>query len=149
MKQKKHFNTTHGFCGTRFYHIWATMFARCNNKNSHKYPYYGGRGVKYMWQSFENFKDDMYESYLTHIEKYGEKNTQIDRIDVNGNYCKENCRWATILEQARNRNNNRFLTLKGKTRTLGEWSEKLKINYKTLHTRLSRGWAEEKVLSVV
>mgnify|MGYP001605568036 FL=1 len=77
------------------------MKARCNNPKNHKYPIYGARGIKCLWNKFEDFRDDMYESYLEHVKEFG-KNTSIDRIDVNGHYCKENCRWATAKEQSIN-----------------------------------------------
>lgn len=95
----------HGMSRTRFHRIWLHILDRCKNRNNTEYNIYGGRGITYdpKWEQFEGFMEDMYESYLEHVKEYGESNTSIDRIDVNGNYCKENCRWATNKEQSRNK----------------------------------------------
>src|SRR3990167_8617060 len=114
---------THGFKHTRFYNIYFSIFSRCNNPNNKSFPHYGGRGIKNLWSSFEQFRDDMHESYCKHISKYGEKNTTIDRVNNNGNYSKENCRWATLIEQARNKRSSINITYLGETRCLKEWSK--------------------------
>lgn len=93
---------THGMSDTKFYYVFKTMKNRCENPKSEKYYSYGARGIKCLWNSFEEFKKDMYESYVKHLEEYG-RDTSIDRVDVNGNYCKENCKWATAKEQANNK----------------------------------------------
>lgn len=92
---------THGMRKTRFYGVWNAMKTRCENQKSEKYYLYGGRGIKVYWRNFQEFLEDMYESYVLHLEKYG-RDTSLDRIDVDGDYCKENCRWATAKEQANN-----------------------------------------------
>lgn len=99
-------NKKHNMYKTRFYRIYKRMKVRINNKNTKEYKDYGGRGIKVSesWQNnFFDFKNDMYESYLSHVIKKGEKDTTLERIDVNGNYCKENCKWATYKEQNLNK----------------------------------------------
>lgn len=116
----------HGLSHTRFYHIFTCIIQRCTNKNHEAYNRYGGRGIKCLWKDFVEFKRDMFESYTKHCKEFGEKQTSIDRIDNDGNYCKENCRWATHKEQA----NNTKATIKNKK--LLEISKKYNIKFDIL-----------------
>ena len=100
---------THWLHDTRLYRIWQNMTQRCNNPKNKSYYLYWERGIKCEWKSFDEFKEEMYESYVAHVEQHGEKNTSIDRINVNWNYCKENCRWATNIEQANNTRRNSWV----------------------------------------
>ena len=133
---------------TRFYTIYCRIQQRCKNKNRTNYRFYGGKGIKSLWKSFEEFRDDMYESYQTHIVEFGEKNTTIERIDNDGNYCKKNCRWATWEEQRVNKTNNRFITFQGKTHCLAEWARIKKIKEGTISRRIDvLGWTIKKALT--
>lgn len=120
------------------------MLRRCNNPKDKEYHNYGGRGIQCLWKKFEEFKNDMYDSYLKHLEKYGKENTTLDRINNDGNYCKENCRWATIKEQNRNKRTNVFLTYQNKTMTITDWSKYLRISLSTIRGRIRRGWTDTK-----
>mgnify|MGYP006923378127 CR=1 FL=1 len=128
---------------TRLYHIWKNMRQRCGNPNKPDYKYYGGRGITIdeRWDDFSSFEkwavENGYQDTLT-----------IDRIDTNGNYCPENCRWVTMTEQARNMSRNRIITYKGEQRCLSEWAEILGINVKVLGHRLNAyGWSVERAFT--
>ena len=102
-EQRKKSITTHWMTWTRFYRIYNNMKNRCEYKKYHEFKYYWWRWIKCKWNSFEEFRDDMYASYLCHSLEYWENQTTIDRINVNWNYCIENCRWATYKLQANNK----------------------------------------------
>jgi len=93
---------------------------------------------------FNGFKADMYEEYLLHIDRYGVKQTTIDRINSEGNYRKTNCRWATQKLQQSNRNNN--VIIKGKTKS--QWAREIGITSQALHRRLKKGWGLEEALTL-
>lgn len=140
---------SHGMTKTRFYRTWHAIKLRCNREKTSSYKDYGGRGITCKWTSFTDFYNDMYISYTKHVAKYGSSNTSIDRIDVNGHYCKENCRWATKKEQMQNRRNTVFIEYKGKKKTIVEWSQELGINYQTLYWRYVKAkYSPEKSLNL-
>lgn len=138
---------THGMSATVFYNIWIGCRKRCNYIKDQNYKNYGSRGIKCNWNNFEDFKNDMHEEYQIHLKIHGVKNTTLERIDNNGNYCKENCRWATMKEQANNRRNTIFLDFNGRT-TIGQLSKIYSINYQLLYARIiEHNWDVEKALT--
>ncbi len=123
----------------RTLYSWEAMIDRCTNPNHLHYKDYGGRGILICnrWMEFENFLFDM---------GIKEKGFYIERIDNNGNYEPSNCKWATSLEQARNRRNTTFLTIDGITRPLTEWACISNVHYKTIHDRIKHGWDVKKAV---
>jgi hypothetical protein len=117
------------------------MITRCRSKKLHNYASYGGKGITVCkrWEKFENFLADMGEV---------SEGKSLDRKNNNLGYTPENCRWATVTEQNRNRYTTRRLTLNGVTLTACEWSERLGMKYHTLMARLNDyGWSVEKALT--
>lgn len=133
-------STKHGLSNTRMFQTFKGMKARCNNPKNNAYMNYGGRGIKIEWKSVQDFYDDMHESYDDHVSIYGVKETTIERIDVNGNYCKENCKWATNLEQAGNKQkkpkNEQLIELYGEKKTLAQWAKLMKVSKYRLNRSL-------------
>ena len=126
----------------RLYRIWCVMRNRCSNPNHSEYHRYGARGISVCqeWESYETFKSwaltNGYDDTLT-----------IDRIDTNGNYTPDNCRWATIKEQSNNRRTCHMLTYNGKTQTLMEWAEETGLSRRAITQRLKSGWSPEATLT--
>ncbi len=137
-------NTKHGHGKknqeSKTYISWHQMIQRCTNANNPRYEDYGGRDIKVCqrWFTFANFLEDMGEQPLKH---------QIDRIDNDGNYCKENCRWTTPKINSRNKRNNNLLLCFGRIQCLAAWSEEIGIHPKTIHSRLTRGWSVYKTIT--
>ena len=128
--------TKHGLYGTRLYHIWSNMKERCNSKNNKRYNAYGGRGITYceQWNDFSEFSKWA-------LENGYKDNLTIERKDVNGNYCPENCCWIPLSEQAKNRRPSlRLKDKNGVERLMIEVAEELGISAKTVRARHSAGW---------
>jgi hypothetical protein len=118
------------------YSSWLAMKQRCLNKNFPKYKSYGARGITVSedWLKFDNFIKDMGQRPPNHT---------LDRINNDGDYCKENCRWATPKEQSNNRSGLVKLTYKGQEYLISEAAEKFGISRDILYLRLYKGWPTE------
>lgn len=123
-----------GYKTTSEYHSWASAKARCFNASHAYYPRYGGRGISMC----EEWRND----FAVFLQDMGVKpnGTSLDRIDNNGNYEPDNCRWATQSQQCRNKVNNRLFNFKGKSLCVVVIAERLGIPYKRLAWRLRAGW---------
>ena len=135
--------TTHGDSKSKLYSVWKAMRKRCKNTHNSDYKYYGGKGIKVCneWDTdFESFKSwslcNGYNPELT-----------IDRIDLNKDYCPDNCRWVDFKTQCNNRSTNTRYTYDGETHTIAEWSEITGINYSTLYHRIKQGKTINEVLT--
>lgn len=120
----------------RFSRIYQWIRRRCKNKNDRAYPNYWGRWIQIKWNSILEFYNDMYESYINHCNEFWEKNTTIDRIDVNWDYCKENCKRSTYKEQQNNRTNNSHIEIDWIIYSPTTFAEKFKINYNAAKYRM-------------
>lgn len=121
---------------------WTNMNKRVSSTKANNFYRYGGRGIKCQWQTFEDFYNDM---AATHF--YG---ATLERIDNDGDYCKENCRWATRKEQANNTRRNRHFTIDGDTKTLAQWIDLSGIKSSTVRQRFYvYGWGIERSLGRV
>lgn len=123
------------------YQVWKGMRKRCNNPREKFYSRYGGRGITICpeWDDFGKFYEDMGQRPTPHHK--------LERKNNDGNYCKENCKWATQTEQACNRASSRFVSFGGETHTISEWSRKLNVGFALISDRLNRGWSAEKALT--
>lgn len=144
VKYNKENKVKHGWRNTRLYREWRSMKSRCCHKSVNGYKNYGGRGIEVCneWKNdFTTFKDWA-------ISNGYNDNLSLDRIDVNGNYEPDNCRWVSLKEQGRNRRNNNFITFGGETHCLSEWAEILSIDRATLYNRIYRSkWTIERAFT--
>ena len=100
-----------------------------------------------MENDYATFKEDAIKAGYFESEEYGA--CTLDRIDVNGDYCPENCRWVGMREQQNNRRNNNLVTYNGETKTVAQWARETGINAGTLYSRIERGWSPAKALGKV
>lgn len=128
-------NYKHGMRNTRMYAIWKEMKRRCLRPTANQYKDYGGRGIKVC----EEWQKDFMNFYNWAINNGYNDNLTIDRIDVNGNYEPNNCRWATRKQQNNNTTRSHYITYKNKTQTIKDWSEEFNIPYKRLEYAVNRG----------
>lgn len=140
MKQRKGWK--HGMAGTREHGVWSRMIRRCHDEKCSDYQYYGGRGISVCerWRgSFLAFMTDMGPRPI---------GKTLERIDNDGPYSPENCRWASMAEQGLNTRRNRVVSAFGRTMTLKETAEAYQIDYMVLFCRIRRGWPVEMAITL-
>lgn len=146
VEELKRFNkrtkTKHGFGHNRFYRLWSGMIARCKYDKD----YVSVVVCKEWADSFITFKNEMYSSYLAHVNECGEKDTTIDRIDNNKGYFKDNCRWVTRSEQGKNRRNVTLHFIDNRQDTVAGWAKKYGIRKHTVYGRMKKGWGLKEAL---
>lgn len=134
-------NYKHKMADTKMHAKWQSMKRRCYNKNCRDYKNYGSRGISVCdeWLEFVPFMNWSLENgYSDDLE--------IDRINNNGNYEPNNCRYVTKKINASNKRNNHYATIKGVTKTITEWAEESGISRKTIQSRIKYGWEDERLI---
>ena len=125
-----------------WYGSYHSMIDRCYRSKSANYKFYGGRGIRVCdeWHNVKTFGEWAENNgYMPGLS--------LDRIDTNKDYSPNNCRWVTAYEQANNRRNTLFLTAKGETHTISEWSIITGIKRSTISNRICRGWTHERAVT--
>jgi len=123
------------------YSVWRGIKCRTRNTRTKSYKNYGGRGIEMCnrWNDFTNFLSDM--------GPRPSKNHSIDRIDVNGNYEPDNCRWATMKEQMRNTRKSHLISFRGKTQCIAAWADEVGMSQDLVWNRIRYGWSPERALT--
>ncbi len=131
--------TTHGLTKSRTYRTWAMMKQRCLNPSAKDFHKYGAQGITVCdrWLSFDNFIADM---------GLRPEGMTLDRINNDGPYSPDNCRWATLTEQQANRKRTQFLTYNGETLPISEWARRVGMQNKNLYMRIRYGWTPAQAL---
>lgn len=139
-------NKTHGGRNDRLYLVWMDMRRRCRDEKDVQYKNYGGRGIKVCngWNDYAAFRKWAYQTGYDDTAQPGK--CTLDRIDGNGDYCPENCRWVSMVVQANNKRNNLLLTANGKTMTAAQWERFLGLPKSILSVRKKAGWSDERAL---
>lgn len=133
----------HGMSKSSEFEAWHSMKQRCSNPNYKNYKWYGGRGIRVCDRWLNSFTDFYGDMGKRPSNKYS-----LDRIDVNGNYEPDNCKWSTAKEQHNNKRTNKVIEVNGRTQTIQQWCDELGINSHTVYKRLSRGWLTERALTI-
>ena len=133
----------HGYANKeRLYETWKNMRRRCEDPFNKRFEQYGGKGIRVCkeWDDYLVFREwamnNGYNDDLT-----------IDRIDVDGDYCPENCRWATKIQQMNNTTRNHYIEYHGEVRTVAEWSRHFGMPYVAFNSRVCHGWSIDRILS--
>lgn len=137
-------NSKHNHCNERIYNIYEKMKSRCYTEQCKEYNNYGKRGIIMCdeWLGENGFK----HFYDWAMSNGYQDNLSIDRINVNGNYEPNNCRWANNKTQSNNKRNNHYVEYQGVAHTIAEWAEIYNMPYDRLHMRIKHGWEIEKAL---
>lgn len=134
----------HGKSTHRLHNIWNSIKDRCNNINSKDYPNYGGRKIK-ICEEWNNYFVSFYEWSMNNGYK---SDLSIDRINVNGNYEPNNCKWSTPSEQQNNKRNTRYIEIDGIAKSITEWSKLTGVNKRTLWDRYNKGLRGNELLKI-
>lgn len=143
-ERRKEVKTTHGGSKDRLYRVWLNMIARCYNPQETGYSNYGGRGITLCseWKNdYSVFRDWALNHGYDPNAARGE--STIDRIDVDGNYAPDNCRFTSMREQTNNRRNNRILTYQGEQDSIANWIKRLSLNRAVVYKRIYNGWSTD------
>lgn len=138
--------TAGGMSKEPFYEVYHSIRARCEYPTDKDFKNYGGRGIRFCWDNYVDFKKDMYKSYLDHKAK--NKSTTIERLNVNGHYEKINCIWVTIQDQQKNKRSNRYITYDGITLTIADWARKLNVSRQAVRYRLDQNWDVKSIITM-
>ena len=136
-------NITHGLTHHKIYGVYVNMIERCYNSKNKSFKHYGGRGISVC----DDWKNDNTKFFSWAFASGWQESLQLDRIDNEGNYSPENCRFITHKVNVNNRRNNRLLTYKGQAKTFTEWAEISGVSRKLIEYRLNQGMSAEEAIT--